>query len=181
MPKILRCLLDKVTARRVLEGLLKLAEARELTEDEVFTLDLYRRAEIEGLRLFIAPPTESVLQRLETLPRYAELIRLFRNHVEVALPTHYFKRWSRRLRDYGFTPEDAAILALGTFSTSKDGGTLGMDFIATFDHPMIHQWVAQRAAIQNHLSAMQDNLSDQYRRARLPQVLRPEQIKIKFS
>jgi len=34
----MRCLLDKVTARRVLEGLLKLAEARELTEDEVFTL-----------------------------------------------------------------------------------------------------------------------------------------------
>lgn len=72
-----RCLLDKVTARRVLEGLLKLAEARELTEDEVFTLDLYQRAKTEGLRLFIAPPTESVLQRLEALPRYAEIIRFF--------------------------------------------------------------------------------------------------------
>lgn len=174
----MRCLLDKVTARRVLESLLKLAEARELTGDEVFTLDLYRRAEIEGLRLFIAPPTESVLQRLETLPRYAELIRLFRNHVEVALPTHYFKRWSRRLRDYGFTPEDAAILALGTFSTSKEGGILGMDFVATFDHPMINQWVAKQTTIQTHLSAMQDNLSAPYRQAKLPLVQRPEQIKI---
>lgn len=173
-----RCLLDKVTARRVLEGLLKLAEARELTEDEVFTLDLYQRAKTEGLRLFIAPPTESVLQRLEALPRYAEIIRFFCSHVEVALPTHYFKRWSRRLRDYSFTPEDAAILALGTFSTSKEGGSLGTDFIATFDHPMIHQWAAQRETIQNHLSAMQDNLSDPYRQAKLPLVQRPEQIKI---
>lgn len=173
----MRCLLDKVTARRILEGLLKLGEARELTEDELFTLDFYDRAEAEGLYLFIAPPTENVLQTLEALPRYAAIIRLFRKSVEVAFPTHYFKRWARRLRDYGFTREDAAILALGTFSIGKEGDILGMDFVATFDQPMIHQWTMQYPAIQNHLAAMQENLPDPYRRALLPQVNFPQYIK----
>jgi len=39
-----RCLLDKVTARRILEGLLKLAEGRDLSDDELFALDLFYRA-----------------------------------------------------------------------------------------------------------------------------------------
>ncbi len=177
----MRCLLDKVTARRILEGLLKLGEARELTEDELFTLDFYSRAEAGGLHLFIAPPTENVLQRLEALPRYSAIIRLFSKSVEVALPTHYFKRWARRLRDYGFTREDAAILALGTFSTSKENDVLGMDFVATFDQPMIHQWTMQYPAIQNHLAAMQENLPDPYRQALLPQVNLPQYIKGQLS
>jgi hypothetical protein len=106
----MRCLLDKVTARRILEGLLKLVEARELTEEELFTLDLYKRAEAEGLRLFITPPTDSILKRLETLQRYSTIIHTFRDHAEVVYPSQYFKRWARRLQDYGFTREDAAIL-----------------------------------------------------------------------
>jgi hypothetical protein len=32
-------------------------------------------------------------------------------------------------------------LALGTFSIGKKGGVLGMDFVAAFDQPMIHQWI----------------------------------------
>lgn len=44
----MRCLLDKVAARRVLEGLLKLAEARDLIEEELFALDLLGRAGTEG-------------------------------------------------------------------------------------------------------------------------------------
>jgi hypothetical protein len=172
----MRCLLDKVTARRILEGLLKLGEARELTEDELFTLDFYARAEVEGLRLFISSPTEYVLQRLETLPRYSAIIHSFRNRVEVAFTTRHFKRWARRLRDYGFTREDAAILALGTFSISTVGGVLGMDFVVTSDQPMIHQRTMQYAAIQDHLIAMQENLSDPYRQAPLPQVLLPHYV-----
>ena len=57
----MRCLLDKVTARRTLEGLLKIAEGRELSGEESFTLDLYDRAEAENFRLFISPPTANVL------------------------------------------------------------------------------------------------------------------------
>lgn len=177
----MRCLLDKVTARRILEGLLKLVEAREMTEDELFALDLYRRAEAGGLQLFIAPPTDSILKRLEALPRYSTIIRLFRNHAEVAFPSQYFKRWVRRLQDHGFTREDAAILALGTFSTNKDGSIIGMHFVVTLDRPMIQQWTMQYANIQNHLAAMQANLTEPYRQAPLPQVQFPQHVNRQLS
>ena len=36
-----RCLLDIVTARRILEGLLKLAEARDVSQEELIALDLF--------------------------------------------------------------------------------------------------------------------------------------------
>jgi hypothetical protein len=60
----MRFLLDKVTARRILEGLLKLAEARDLTAEEVVALDLYEHTGSHGLRQFMVPSTESVLRRL---------------------------------------------------------------------------------------------------------------------
>ncbi|MFQ5595916.1 MAG: hypothetical protein ACE5HA_17370 [Anaerolineae bacterium] len=176
MSDLMRCLLDKVTARRVMEGLLKLAEARNLTEEELFALDLYERANTEGIRLFIVPPTDNVLRRLESLPRYSAIIHLFRNRTEVVQPARYFKRWARRLRDHGFTREDAAVLALATFGTSKDAGVLGMHCVATLDQPMIRQWAAQKAAIRKRLATMQRNLPAPYRHASLPQVRRPEHI-----
>ena len=122
------------------------------------------------------PSTEGVLRRLEDRPRYAAIIQLFRQRAEVALPTRYFKRWARRLQDYGFTPEDAGVLALATFGTDKDAALLGMRVMVTFDQPMIQRWTAARTAIQAHLAAMQQNLPMPYRQAALPQVLRPEQV-----
>jgi hypothetical protein len=171
-----RFLLDKVTARRILEGLLKLAEARGLTAEEAVALDLYERAGSHGLRQFMVPSTESVLRRLGERPRYTAIIHLFRQYVEVAFPTRYFKRWARRLQGYGFTPEDAGVLALGTFGTDQDARILGMHVVVTFDQPMVTQWATQRAAIQAHFAAMQQGLPMPYRQTDLPQVLRPEDV-----
>ena len=171
-----RFLLDKVTARRILEGLLKLAEARGLTAEEVVALDLYERAGSHGLRQFMVPSTESVLRRLGERPRYTAIIHLFRQYVEVAFPTRYFKRWARRLQGYGFTPEDAGVLALGTFGTDQDARILGMHVVVTFDQRMVTQWATQRAAIQAHFAAMQQDLPMPSRQTVLPQVLRPEDV-----
>ena len=76
-----RCLLDKVTARRILEDLLKLVEARDLTQEEVVALALYEGAGSRGWRHFMVPSTESVLRRLEDRTRYGAIIRLFRQRV----------------------------------------------------------------------------------------------------
>jgi hypothetical protein len=176
MPDRTRCLLDKVTARRILEGLLKLAEGRDVSQEELIALDLFARAVSRDLQLFILPSTDGVLRRLEDRPRYSAIIQLFRRRVEVAFPTRYFKRWARRLRDYGFTPEDAGVLALATFGTDKDATILGIHSVATFDQPMIRRWTAERAAIQAHLAAMQQDLPMPYRQAALPQVLRPDEV-----
>jgi hypothetical protein len=172
----MRCLLDKATARYAVQGLLKLAEGRDLTEQELFTLDLLSQSQPPGTRLFIAPPSSNVARNLAQLPRYSDVIYLFLSRVEVALPARYFRRWVRRLRDYGFTHEDAAILALATFGTDKEGAVLGMDFVATYDRPMIQHWSGQREAIQERLAAMCRDIPPPYHHAFLPRVLPPELI-----
>lgn len=176
MPGQTRCLLDKVTARRILEGMLKLAEARDLTVDEVFALDLFERATDARLRLFVVPSTSNLLRQLRDLPRYSALIDLFLNRVETAVPTRYFKRWARRLQAYGFTPEDAHVLSLATFSTNEQLTSLGLHYVATFDRPMIQQWAASIDSIEAQLAAMRADLPEPYRRAGLPQVVRPQEV-----
>jgi hypothetical protein len=172
----MRCLLDKVTARYAVQALLKLAEDRELTPEELFTLDLLSRSQSPATRLFIAAPSANVARSLARLPRYSDFIDFFLNQVEVALPARYFKRWMRRLRDHGFAREDAAVLALATFGTDKEGTILGMDFVATYDRPMIQHWSGQREAIQERLAAMCRDIAPPYHHAILPRVLPPEQI-----
>ncbi len=172
----MRCLLDKVTARHIMEGMLSLIEGHPLTSAELSSLHFYRRAHSGGIELFILPHTEQLLRRLEHLPRYAVLIRRFLEATSVARPSRYFKRWTRRLREYGFTREDADVLAIATFGTTSAADVLGMHVVATFDQPMINQWIAQQDAIQKRLANMRRNLSAPYRHASLPQVQRPEDI-----
>jgi hypothetical protein len=93
--------------------------------------------------------------------------------VGVAFPARYFKRWARRLQQYGFTPEDASVLALATFGTDKDTSILSMHGVVTFDQPMMTQWTVQCPAIQAHLSAMLQDLPIPYCHAALPEVLHP--------
>jgi hypothetical protein len=63
------------------------------------------------------PPSLHILQQFARSPAYASTIHFFLNQVEVAVSTRYFRRWARRLREHGFSREDAAILALATFGT----------------------------------------------------------------
>ncbi|MBM4457917.1 MAG: hypothetical protein FJ011_09175 [Chloroflexi bacterium] len=174
----MRCLLDKVTARLAVQGLLKLGEDRELTRGELLALDLFLRASRSPHRLFIVPPTASVLRRCAEQPHYSPIVQLFLARVEIVQPARYFKRWARRLRDLGFAREDAAVLALATFGTDSAATILGMEIVATCDQAMANNWAIRQSEIQARLSAMQRYLSAPYNHARLPQVLRPEQIAV---
>jgi len=172
----MRCLLDKVVARYTLTGLLKLAEGATVTREELFSLDLFARAESISLRLYIAPSSARVLQRLVELPRYSTIVCRFQDCVGVVFPTRYYKRWTRRLRDCGFGREDAAVLALATFGTSEESTILGMHFVATYDQPLINNWTVQEEGLRARLETMQRDIPVPYCDSSLPQVLRPEQI-----
>ena len=172
----MRCLLDKVTARYIIQGLLKLAEKRDVSREELAALDLFSLAHPQEIRFFIVPQTAHVLERLAQLPHFTAIIQLFLERVEVFAPVRYFKRWARRLRDYGFTKEDAAVLALATFGTNETKNILGVDIVATFDQPMITQWGIRQSAIRKRLEAMLGDIPAPYHQAKLPRVLRPEQI-----
>lgn len=172
----MRCLLDKVVARYALQGFFKLADGQAGTNTETFTLDLLERANSQRIELFIVPPTDQVLQQIEQLLHYLALIRLFREYVKIARPMCYFSRWARRLREYAFSRENAAILALATFSTDATEEIIGMSAVATYDQPMMTNWSVQQARIQTRFAAMRRDLPEPYNRAALPDVLRPEQI-----
>ena len=176
----MRYLLDKVTVRLTLQGLIKLDENTPLPPEEKSAIDLFRQATSPMVRLFIVPASASILQRLAQSPEdYSITIRLFLSRVEVAKPTRYFKRWARRLRNnYEFTREDAAVLALATFSTDQKNSFVSMQLVVTQDQPMINNWLARQAKIEKHFEAMRENLLPPYNQAFLPQVLRPEEVRI---
>lgn len=174
----MRCLLDKVTARHIMEGMLKLVEERSVTSAESFALHFYRRTHSHNITLFILPQTYNLLKRLNHLSRYAVIIRHFLAATQVSYPARYFKRWTRRLKEYGFTKEDAEVLALATFGTNSNGDILGMHILATSDQPMINQWRTCHSDIQKRLLHMQQNFQTPYCHVSLPTVERPELIVI---
>ena len=176
MSRSVRCLLDKSVARRTLEGLLKLAEGNELTEEQLWSVDLLQRAKEWDIRLFVTAGTINILSQLEDSPRYSAVITTFLDRVETVHPTRYFKRWARRLRAFGFTREDAYVLALACFSTSHGVDVLGMDLVVTYDQAMITHWSVQKGDIRERLKAMRDNLHPPYDQVSLPQILRPEKV-----
>ncbi len=176
MSRSIRCLLDKFVARRRLEGLLKLAEGRDLTEEELWAIDLLQRAREQNIQLFVTGGTLNILRRLKVLPRYSTVIAAFLERTEGAQPTRYCKRWARRLRGFGFTREDAHILALASFGTSQRKNVLGMHFVATYDQPLINQWSLQHNKIEERLEVMRRDLRAPYDQVTLPHVLRPEEI-----
>ncbi|MDQ3250317.1 MAG: hypothetical protein M3Q45_14045 [Chloroflexota bacterium] len=68
------------------------------------------------------------------------------------------------------------MLALATFGRDPSSGTLGIDYVATFEQAMINHWLVQQATIRSKLSAMQNDLPLPYRLIPLPSVVRPEAI-----
>jgi len=169
------CLLDKVIARYILSGLWKLNQNQPVTQTELFSLNLFYRASPQ-LHLLIVPATDNVLQQLSKLPQYTSLIQFFRQRSGIVQPARYCKRWSRRLRGYGFSREDANVLTLATFGLDEMRAVLGSNFVATYDQPMMNNWTKREDEIADHLAAMRRDLLEPYDQVSLPLVKRPEAI-----
>lgn len=160
------CLLDKNVVRRAIEGIGKAQIGRPLTDEERAALLLLLTAEQNGLTLFISVGTQHILLRYGDYPD----IRVFNRFVRILRPARYFKRWSRRLREHGFTREDAQVLALATFGTDPITTRLGADWLATFDQPLINHFTVQHQRLLRRLNAMTTQLPSPYNSARLPDV-----------
>lgn len=169
-------LLDKVVARHIVRSLLKQSKGEALRIEEKFASDMFKSATGTTTRLFIVSATANILRRPSSSPEHTVAIRHFLDSVEVVKATRYFKRWARRLGGYNFTREDANVIALATFGTSKKDSLFGMELIVTQDQPMSTNWQTRRKEIQKHLDAMISQLPSPYHEARLPNIRRPEEI-----
>lgn len=160
-------LLDKSVARRIVEALYHLDN---LSSEEMMVLNLWHQLQIESARLFV--PTEAV----NILQRFAHLVEIgvFLSTVEPLQSGRYVKRWARRLRQHGFTREDALVLALATYGTDSTGGVLGVDVLVTLDKPLLNHFQVHQVELRTRLLTMTRQLSMPYCRATLPVVLHPE-------
>ncbi len=163
------CLLDKNVVRRAIEGIGKTQIDYNLNDNERSSLSLLLAGEQTDLDLFISIEMANILARYGAHPD----VQVFLRFITVMQPTRYFKRWSRRLRGYDFTREDAKVLALGTFGTNSDATILGVDRIATFDQPLCNHVITRQRHLMERLAAMTPQLDEPYRFAKLPRVLSP--------
>jgi len=171
----MRLLLDKNIVRRYFEGVSALARGLTLVEEERRAILLVHLARGKKRRLFISVEVFNLLQVHGRRVSPAETLMFFKR-VEVLYPGRYFKRWARRLRETGFTREDAKVLALGTFGTDAAGAVLGAQVVVTYDRPMMRKWALERSELQERLARMTEAMDDPFGRARLPDVLYPEEI-----
>lgn len=176
MPNQTRYLLDKVIVRRTVEGLLKLAENRDLSNQDNLLLLLLQQGGKDRVRLLVVPSSVNILTRIEQMPRYGAVVEAFLKRTEVTTPTRYFRRWSRRLQDFGFTRENARMVALATFGTDVERGIFGVHAFVTYDQPLINLWTLKQAEIERRLDAMRRQLFLPYRDAKLPLVLTPDSL-----
>lgn len=166
---MLTCLLDKSIARRILEGLCNL---ENLTPDERLALDLWRWLHIKRTRMFVPGGVINILRRFSHITQ----VRIFLDQVEPLWPTKYVKRWARRLRQYGFTREDALTLSLATYGTDYESKSLGVAFLITLDEALIKNFVTHKRELQDRLTSMKVYLAPPYNRARLPEVVHPIEV-----
>jgi len=164
-----RFLLDKNVIRRLGMGLLLLDKAGP---EEQFTVALWLRLRQAGYRLYMSTETAHLLQQFSTY-REVGLIQLTLGVLEAG---RYFKRWAHRLREHGFTREDAKILSMGTFGTDAGGTILGVLAVVTFDQRLLNNYQQQRPLLERRLTAMTNSLPQPYTEAMLPEVRHPTEL-----
>ncbi len=162
-------LLDKNVARRIIEALHHLDR---LSFEEEMVLGLWRQLQAEEARLFIPAGVVNILQPLAHLIE----VRTFLATVEPMETGRYVKRWTRRLREHGFTREDAPVLALATYGTDPAANMLGVDVLISPDRPFLTNFQERQGELQARLAAMTNQLPAPYNRARLPIMQHPKDI-----
>jgi len=100
-------LLDKNIVRKAAVGFALLRLRRTVPAVERRCMALLLQGQRQTVRLFIARETYNILVRHETRIEARIVLSL----VEVLERGRYFKRWARRLREHGFTSEDASLLS----------------------------------------------------------------------
>ncbi len=161
-------LLDKSVLRRAAAGLVKLEFEHMLGPQELEVLSLIYVAQAHNTRLFVQEEAYNILSRFPQ-PE----IRLLLSYVEVMKAARYFKRWARRLRSYGFTREDAKLLALAVFGTDEAKSILGVQAILTLDASLIQNYRFNFTSLEKRLKKMRVDLPSPYNAVELPLIMSP--------
>ena len=152
--------------RRVYERRVRLALSKPPTVLQVESANSYAYVATVAKRLYITEQTSNILKRRTQIfaaPLLAETRPLNK--------ARYLRRWARRLTEFGFSSEDAIVLAYGSFGLDVESETVGVDAIITTDIRLADRYKQRNPEINNRFNDMIKNLPEAYRQIRLPQVL----------
>jgi hypothetical protein len=117
-------------------------------------------------RVYITEQTANILKRRTEVfaaPLLAETRPLNK--------ARYLRRWARRLKEFGFSSEDAIILAYGSFGLDVGSQRVGVDAIITTDIRLAEHYNRRYTEIKSRFNDMILNLPESYRRLPLPQIV----------
>lgn len=117
-------------------------------------------------RLYITEQTLNILKR--RTPIFAAPLL---DDTRPLRKARYLRRWARRLTEFGFSSEDAIVLAYGSFGLDVESQTVGVDAIITTDIRLADRYNQGHNEIKTRFNDMITNLSEPYRELKLPRVL----------
>jgi hypothetical protein len=152
--------------RRLYERRVRLALSRPPTILQVEAANSYAFIATITNHLYITDQTSNILKRRTSV--FAAPI------LEDTLPlkkARYLRRWARRLTEFGFSSEDAIVLAYGSFGLDVESQMVGVDAIITTDVRLADRYNQRHPEIRTRFNDMITNLPEAYRQLTLPQLL----------
>ena len=116
-------------------------------------------------RLYITQQTAHILNRRP--PLFAASILADTHTLQKG---RYLRRWARRLRELTFAPEDAIVLAYGSFGIDTSIPSIGVETIVTNDLRLAAHFSARYAEIDHRFREMTSQLAGPYLTLSLPKV-----------
>lgn len=150
-------LFDKGVIRRVYERRVRLALGKSPTPSQVEAANVYAQLGTRTTRLYITEQTAHILLRRPELfaaPLLAETHALQKGR--------YLRRWARRVRTLTFSPEDAIVVAYGSFGMDVSLLRLGVEVIVTNDLRLAAHFRDRYAEIAHRFSEMITQLPAPY-------------------
>jgi hypothetical protein len=159
-------LLDKGVIRRLYERRVRLALGITPTLLQIEAANSYAHIATITNRLYITEQTSNIL-KLRTQVFAAPILA----DTRTLRKARYLRRWARRLRDFAFSPEDAVVLAHGSFGVDIELQTVGVEAIITTDIRLAERYHESQGGIEERFSDMILNLPPPYAELSLPQVV----------
>jgi hypothetical protein len=132
---------------------------------------IFRRLRHYAIQLYITTESANILQRRQ--PQFATAIL---NRTETLRKGRYPRRWARRLRSFGFSPEDAVVIAYASFGLGSHSQIANIEAIVTNDFKLVKNFDAHRSEIEDRFRRMISNLLIPYSSLKLPDVMKTADV-----
>ena len=157
--------------RRVYEARVRFALGQPPTLQQAEAANVWARLRTLRIPLYITEQTAHILQRRSPLFA-AELLAQ-----TLALKKgRYLRRWARRLRAEGVSPEDAIVVAYGSFGVDLQTQRVGADVIITNDAKLAAIVRVRFDTLHDQFAQMIGQLPEPYHQLALPIVLTAAEV-----